>query len=70
MDDNDCMRCGSSELVKLGNSYYTCKGCTRVAGGGKAVRKIKIEPKQQTLSFAQIHKPAKIYPESPHNHPK
>lgn len=60
MADNDCMRCGSSELVKLGNSYYTCKGCTRIAGGGKVAPKAKIEPTQQTLSFAQIQKPAKI----------
>ena len=45
----ECMLCGTSELVKLGNSFWTCSRCIAPAPK-KVTKNSKVPEAQLTLS--------------------
>lgn len=66
MSDNDCIQCGNSDLVRAGNSYYTCPQCVRSNQVQPKSAKFKSSGTQATLSsHGAIVRQSRDKPEDP-----
>jgi len=58
--DEDCVECGTSPLVKAGNSYYTCALCVKA----KRAKAAKQTPRKRVSASLLLdgHQPLKLCP--------